>query len=97
MPEGERGTIIRQVLEEQGLEWKRFRVYFLKDVFFARGARPTFLPMGEIASTERADECFPGFRALELAFTLGRGAYATMLVKCLSLGSAVVEEAQKDF
>ena len=81
LPEGELAALILEVLAPFGLSWKALRVKHQKDVFLSKGVRRAMFVPGNLSFTMRADELHPGRLALELAFELGKGSYATILVK----------------
>jgi tRNA pseudouridine13 synthase len=80
-PEGLAGEQIAGVLQPFGLEWNDLRVRHLKDVFLSKGARAALVFPEGLTSRLHADELHPGRQALELGFDLGKGSYATILVK----------------
>ncbi len=80
-PDGPLGEIAAEALAAFGLTWGGMRVKKLKDVFFSKGTRKPLIPLGDVAATIEDDELHRGRRIVRLAFTLPRGAYATMLVK----------------
>ena len=69
------------------IEYYDFFVYSVcaalvfKDVFFSKGTRKPLIPLGDVAAAIEDDELHRKKRVVRLAFTLPRGAYATMLVK----------------
>lgn len=75
------GAAARAVLEPLELSWEELRVRGLKDVFFSKGSRPALLVPEELTAEATEDELYPGRRAINLRFSLPRGAYATMIVK----------------
>ncbi|MHB1562416.1 MAG: tRNA pseudouridine(13) synthase TruD [Isosphaeraceae bacterium] len=80
-PSGDLGEIADRILAPFGLAWTDLRVKHLKDVFLSKGSRPAlFFPRGLKADAED-DTLYPGRKALRLAFELGKGSYATILVK----------------
>jgi tRNA pseudouridine13 synthase len=83
-PVGPLGDAAREVLEEFSLSWTELRVRYLKDVFFSKGTRPAFLYPRELKTSRSDDELHPGRSSVTLSFELGKGSYATILVKRLT-------------
>jgi tRNA pseudouridine13 synthase len=81
MPDGPLGEVVRDVLQPFDLEWNNLRVKHLKDVFLSKGSRPGLIFPRDMESTLRDDELHPRRKAIHLAFSLGKGSYATILVK----------------
>jgi tRNA pseudouridine13 synthase len=81
MPEGTLGEIISEVLTPFQLTWSDLRVRHLKDVFFSKGTRAALVFPGQLQVERIDDDLHPGREALRLAFDLGKGSYATILVK----------------
>jgi tRNA pseudouridine13 synthase len=81
LPAGALGEVIQEVLKEFQLEWTNLRVKHLKDVFFSKGSRAclTFPENLTIATID--DELHRGRRGMRLSFELGKGSYATIMVK----------------
>ncbi len=90
LPEGPRGEIIQEVLAEYQLTWPDLRVRHLKDVFFSKGSRPALVSPENLRAEINDDELHAGRKALRLAFELGKGSYATILVKCITAGAGRV-------
>lgn len=84
LPEGPARTLALEVVGERGLEWNDLRVRHLKDVFFSKGHRKALVVPTEMTHRPGDDDLYPGRSLLEIAFTLPRGAYATLLVKRLT-------------
>lgn len=82
-PEGI-AAILERVLEPLGMQPHQIRVKYPRDTFFSKGSRRVLLRSEGLAGTLADDELTPGRQKLTLRFTLPRGAYATMIVKCLS-------------
>ena len=81
LPEGTLAALILEVLEPFGLSWKALRVKHQKDVFLSKGTRAAMIVPANLSFAQRDDQLHPGRLALELAFELGKGSYATILVK----------------
>ncbi len=80
-PAGELGEIAARILAPFNLAWTDLRVKHLKDVFLSKGNRPALFFPRELKADAEDDTLYPGRRALRLAFELGKGSYATILVK----------------
>jgi tRNA pseudouridine13 synthase len=81
MPGGTLGELISDVLAPFQLTWSDLRVRHLKDVFFSKGTRAALVIPGQLQVARIDDDLHPGRQALWLAFELGKGSYATILVK----------------
>jgi tRNA pseudouridine13 synthase len=79
--EGPRRQVIEEVLAGFQLTWSDLRVRHLKDVFFSKGSRPALAFPEKLAGCVSDDEMHRGRKALELSFELGKGSYATIMVK----------------
>ncbi|GIX46121.1 MAG: tRNA pseudouridine synthase D [Candidatus Tectimicrobiota bacterium] len=87
LPPGPLQALLQQVLAELGLELRQLRLKSLREPFFAKGERAAVVFPGELAASHAPDELYPGRYRLTLDFTLPRGAYATLLVKRLTLAA----------
>ncbi len=87
LPSGPLGEVIQDVLEPFELTWPSLRVKHLNDVFFSKGARAAVVFPEKLESRVFDDELHPGRRALGLSFELGKGSYATILVKRITEGA----------
>jgi tRNA pseudouridine13 synthase len=85
LPDGPIRQVIEQVLAEFELTWSDLRVRHLKDVFFSKGSRPALVFPEKLTARISDDEMYPGKNALELSFELGKGSYATIMVKRITL------------
>lgn len=77
-------ALYEAVLAEQKIELRELRVKYPRDSFFSKGERLAMLRVTPDAAQPGDDEQYPGKRKLTLAFSLPRGAYATMIVKRLT-------------
>jgi tRNA pseudouridine13 synthase len=75
------GESARAVLAGAGLSWRDLRVKKLKDVFLSKGSRDVLFWPGNLRFEALDDALYPRRRAIRLGFELGRGSYATILVK----------------
>lgn len=73
--------LIAKVMPKFGLELREMRLKYPRDSFFSKGERPTFSIPKRLKWESKEDERHPGKKKLTMRFDLGRGAYATMLVK----------------
>jgi tRNA pseudouridine13 synthase len=73
------------VLTVRGLELRQLRVKHPRDSFFSKGSRTAINRVTGLSISDGADELHSKRRYLRIAFTLTRGAYATMIVKYLKL------------
>lgn len=74
-------------LSGTGLTWGDLKVRHLKDVFLSKGDRDAvILPLNPLHQ-QSDDELYPRRRKLTLEFELPKGAYATMLVKRLTIAN----------
>jgi tRNA pseudouridine13 synthase len=87
LPDGPRRQVIEDVLAAFQLTWADFRVRHLKDVFFSKGSRPALVFPEKLAARIADDELHRGKNALELSFELGKGSYATIIVKRITAAS----------
>jgi tRNA pseudouridine13 synthase len=87
LPEGTRGQVIAEVLAAYQLTWPDFRVRHLKDVFFSKGSRPALVFPAQLAAAVADDEMHRGKKSLRLSFELGKGSYATIMVKRITAGA----------
>lgn len=88
LPDGPVRELALGVMSEQGLSWEHMRVKYLKDVFFSKGDRTALFFPENLTHQIARDELYPGRNKLELSFELPKGAYATLVVKRVTLDSA---------
>lgn len=86
-PEGLLGQAALRTLEPIKLSWHDLRVRKLKDVFFSKGERACLFFPEALHYKSEADALHPRRKALRLSFELGKGSYATILVKRISRGA----------
>jgi tRNA pseudouridine13 synthase len=73
--------LVESVLAKEGLQLTQLKLRGLRKPFFSRGDRAVFcLPEGLEYRFEN-DEKHPGRKKLALCYELGRGSYATLIVK----------------
>jgi tRNA pseudouridine13 synthase len=80
-PEGDLGELVLDVLAPFQLTWRELRVRHLKDVFLSKGSRAAMVVPQALEVSRMGDELHPGRIALRLAFELGKGSYATIVIK----------------
>jgi len=76
--------LIDAVLAEENLTRKQLKVPGLDRPFFSKGIRPACLQPQHLAAERQPDDKHRGRDRVNLNFDLIRGAYATMVVKCLT-------------
>jgi tRNA pseudouridine13 synthase len=87
---------LRGVLAEFELEPRTMRVKYPRDAFFSKGPRDAvYIPAGLQHESDN-DELYLGRHKLTLTFELPRGAYATILVKRLTLDGQAEETDPRD-
>ncbi|WP_435007137.1 tRNA pseudouridine(13) synthase TruD [Tundrisphaera lichenicola] len=88
-PEGPIREAALEVVAGFGLAWEDLRVKHLKDIFFSKGVRPAlFFPEGLTQETS-PDELYPGRFKIALGFDLPKGAYATLVVKRVTVAAGI--------
>jgi tRNA pseudouridine13 synthase len=93
--EGVARELAEQVLAEESMEPRELRVKFPRDSFFSKGDRSVLFRPSDLTVQADSDERNPGQQKLTLAFSLGRGSYATILVKRIT-GLALPGETPED-
>jgi tRNA pseudouridine13 synthase len=78
--------VVRAVLAEEGLELHDLRVKGVRELFFSRGERAALCRPSGLSAEFGEDERKRGRLRVTLAFELGRGSYATLLVKAAGCG-----------
>ncbi|MEQ1825954.1 MAG: tRNA pseudouridine(13) synthase TruD [Pirellula sp.] len=74
---------LEQVLAPLNMDVHQMRLKYPRDTFFSRGMRTAWLHPKDFSYEWAPDQFQQGFESLLLKFTLPRGAYATMVVRCL--------------
>src|SRR5262249_24930540 len=87
-----RGQLVNEVLAEEGLELGRLKGPGVRELFFSKGERAALCLPGRLEQEEAADERHAGRRKVVLGFDLPRGAYATLLVKRVTVGDPASQE-----
>lgn len=75
---------LEKTLQSFGMERHQIRVKYPRDTFFSKGTRQLMLRPQSLSGSLEPDELNTGRQKLMLSFSLPRGAYATMVIKCLS-------------
>ncbi len=80
------GRLFSELLAEKGLTLSSFRTLVLRLVSFRSFLRPAASFPQNLKIVEAGDdELYPNWKKITLSFELGRGSYATMLIKRLTL------------
>ena len=88
LADGPTRALVERVLTEEGLQLRELRVKYPRDSFFARGERAAISRVKALSYSPESDELHPPRRKLALRFELDRGAYATTLIKRLTIKTA---------
>lgn len=76
-------TIIHDVVNSEGIKLEQLKVPGSRKLFFSKGERKAFYFPTNISHGVFNDDLNTGQKAVKIQFDLPRGAYATILVKCL--------------
>lgn len=79
--------LVDATLAEAGLTLRELRVKYPRDSFFSKGWRAAVVTPRDLQVVAGDDELETGKRKLTLQFILPRGAYATIVVKRLTVGA----------
>ena len=93
LPDGPLKALYERVVQQEGLQLREMRVKYPRDSFFSKGERPAVFWPQELTHAIGDDELYPARVKLTLRFVLGRGSYATILIKRL-LGAAMDEQPE---
>ncbi len=78
---------VTAVLREEGLALADLKARILQKAYLTRHARPLLLfPADATTDQPQPDDRFPGRLKLAVFFTLSRGSYATLVVRCADRG-----------
>ena len=80
--------LYESVLAERGLTLRELRVKYPRDSFFSKGERLAMLQVKPDAAQLGDDDQYPGQKRVTLQFALPRGAYATIVIKRLTVEMA---------
>lgn len=86
--------LLDQTLCELGIELRQIRIKYPRDTFFSKGYRSAVYTPQQFSHAVEPDDLYADRQKLILAFTLGRGCYATLLVKWLEAEVAVEADAR---
>jgi tRNA pseudouridine13 synthase len=89
LPEGPTRQAVDDVLGDFQLTWPDLRVKHLKDVFLSKGSRPAVLFPQKLTARLSDDRLHRGKQALQLSFELGKGSYATIMVKRITAAASL--------
>lgn len=76
-----------------GLAVRQLRVKYPRDSFFSKGARPAFAHLAQTHCQVQPDELHADRKKLVLRFDLPRGAYATVVIRRITLPPATRSQA----
>ncbi len=91
-------AILESVLNPLGMHRHEIRLKYPRDTFFSKGIRDAMIVPKDFHFSEAVDELSStaGKKKFMLRFTLGRGQYATMVIKYLGLVPQSEDEAESD-
>jgi tRNA pseudouridine13 synthase len=89
-------TALETVLEREGLDLRELRVKYPRDSFFSKGNRSMTVRPFNMQWEFAEDAIYQGALEIRLQFSLPRGSYATMGLKCLQSIDASEEDAKAD-
>jgi tRNA pseudouridine13 synthase len=84
-PDAPWASVVTAVMADEGIPLEEMRIKGMQKPFFSKGERIAKIPVSSLTSETGDDELNRGRRKLVLRFELPRGAYATMLVKRLTV------------
>lgn len=84
-PADPRQALYERVAEAEGIALREMRVKYPRDSFFSKGERAAIIIPEGVHAASLPDDLEPGRSAVKLRFTLPRGAYATIVVKRLTV------------
>jgi tRNA pseudouridine13 synthase len=67
------------------LALRTLQIKYPRDTFFAKGNRAATFALAHLSYTTATDDLYPGRHKLTLHFDLPRGAYATIVIKRLTV------------
>lgn len=76
LPKGPRGEIVRHLIDEEGVDLRRFRLFGMREAGTTGSYRPISITRYEVKSMLHADS-----EGLDLEISLVRGSYATSLLR----------------
>lgn len=85
LDEGPVKDLLERTLAGEGLALADIRIRPPPHSFFSKGWRAAAFTVRGLSSKDAADDLYHGSRKLTLRFELGRGSYATMLMKRIAL------------
>jgi tRNA pseudouridine13 synthase len=79
---GAQGQIEREILEEENFTPEHFRISIMPQISAAGGLRTALMPIKDLFSTKPStDSVNPSKRKIEFSFMLGKGSYATVVLR----------------
>jgi len=79
---GVQGEIEREILEEENNAQEHFRVSAMREISAAGSLRAALMPIKDLLLTKAStDSVNPSKRKVELSFMLGKGSYATIVLR----------------
>lgn len=79
---GAQGEIEKEILEEENLKPEQFRVSVMSEISAAGGLRAALLPIKDLfLARPSKDSVNPSKRKVEFSFMLGKGSYATVVLR----------------
>jgi tRNA pseudouridine13 synthase len=89
LADGPLKTLYDNVLSAEGIQLREMRVKYPRDSFFSKGNRAAICIPADLQYSPAPDELDLASQKLTLAFTLPRGAYATIVVKAIFPTTAI--------
>lgn len=77
------GPWLEEILRARGLQLGQLQIKYPRDSFFSKGERPAWVQPTDLSYRLEQDTLYPGRVAVVMEFKLQRGAYATLLFRCL--------------
>jgi len=79
---GTQGDIEKEILERENLTHEQFRISVMPTISAAGGLRTALMPIKDLFLAKPSrDSVNPSKRKVELSFTLGKGSYATIVLR----------------
>jgi tRNA pseudouridine13 synthase len=83
-----RRLLYERVSAAEGLPLDKMKIRHPRGNFFSKGTRSATLEARAVSHRAEADELYSGKQKLTLSFDLPRGAYATMIVKRVTVATS---------
>jgi tRNA pseudouridine13 synthase len=79
---GAQGNIEKEILEKENLKPEHFRISAMPEISATGGLRTALMPIKDLSLTKLSkDSVNPSKRKVELGFILGKGSYATVVLR----------------